>query len=57
MLFDRPSSLQSVMSLSSERATNNTFRPRDASLRANAPPMPLDAPVMSNVHEPETLQR
>src|SRR5215216_2750947 len=46
MLVKRPSSLQSAMSLSSERATRKTFLPRAASFLAKAAPMPDDAPVM-----------
>ena len=46
MLVKRPSSLQSAMSLSSERATSNTFLPRAASFRAKAAPIPVEAPVM-----------
>src|ERR1700682_2757967 len=49
MLFCRPSSLQSVISLSSERATSKTLRPCVASLRAKASPIPEDAPVISVV--------
>ena len=36
-------------SRSPERATSTTFSPRAANRRANASPMPLDAPVMSVV--------
>lgn len=46
MLLERPSSLHRVISLSSERATNKTFRPRAANLRAKTSPMPEDAPVI-----------
>ena len=40
------SSLHKAISLSSERATRRTFRPRAASFRAKAAPIPEDAPVM-----------
>src|SRR5215203_1038855 len=46
MLVKRPSSLQSAISLSSERATSSTFLPRAASFLAKAAPIPDEAPVM-----------
>src|SRR5581483_2801548 len=45
----RPSSLHNAISLSSVRATSKRLCPRAASLRANASPIPEDAPVMSVV--------
>ena len=50
MLVKRPSSLQSAMSLSSERATRKTFLPRAASFLAKAAPMPDDAQYEGRVH-------
>jgi hypothetical protein len=52
MLLVLPSSLQSLVSLSSERATSRRLLPRTASARANASPIPDDAPVMRVVFIP-----
>src|ERR1044072_211421 len=48
----RPSSLQRFISLSSDLATSRRLWPRSASLRANASPIPEEAPVMRVVFIP-----